>query len=55
MAKAKTLGHTLGDVGDDALVKILADTSEVEMADQLGVTLGDLIVNKLVDTLANAP
>lgn len=55
MAKAKTLGHTLGDVGDDALVATLADTLEVEVADQLGVTVGDVIVNKLVDTLANAP
>jgi len=42
-AKAKALGHTLGDVGDVALVEKLADTLEVAEAKALGVKLGDMI------------
>lgn len=43
-AKAKALGHTLGDVGNVALVETLADTLEVADVKALGLTAGDVTV-----------
>lgn len=52
--QAKAPGNIIGDVGDVTLFETLADTLEVADAKALGVTLRDVMVEKLVDKLANA-
>ena len=52
--QAKTPRNIIGDVGDVTLVEIPADTLEVAEAKALGVTLRDVMVEKLADKLANA-